>query len=52
MKIDVKDVNPAFLEIVKNPKQSVFLDANILFRQTEARLYRLLAVVVVLYLRV
>ena len=27
MKIDVKDVNPAFLEIVKNPEQLVFRKA-------------------------
>lgn len=28
MRIDVKDVNPAFLEIVMNPEQPVFLDDN------------------------
>ena len=28
MKVDTKEVNPAFLSIIENPMQKVFLDAN------------------------
>ena len=28
MKVDTKVVNPAFLSIIQNPSQKVFLDAN------------------------
>lgn len=28
MKVDTKEVNPAFLSIIQNPGQKVFLDAN------------------------
>lgn len=28
MKVDTKEVNPAFQSIIQNPGQKVFLDAN------------------------
>ncbi|WP_044917245.1 MULTISPECIES: hypothetical protein [unclassified Butyrivibrio] len=29
MKVDVKNVNPAFVEMIKDPSQKIFLDTNI-----------------------
>lgn len=28
MRVDTKDINPAFLDIIRNPAQRIFLDAN------------------------
>lgn len=33
MKVDTREINPAFKSIIQNPDQTVFLDANFLFRQ-------------------
>ena len=29
MRIDVKNINPALVEMINNPEQIIFLDANI-----------------------
>ena len=29
MKVDVNNVNPAFVEMIKDPSQKIFLDTNI-----------------------